>query len=184
MIRLSPPVLLGACAGLAISAVGTSSPASALDFKFSFGNVVGSTPGTVEGRIMGLADNATSPAVQVFIDSTPAALGFGPSPVNAMTFFNQVTENSFTVANAQVVEGSFFANTSGSAPWFWLNRNGINFLGNPVNNAFNVWNSDGFSGLTFTRITSTNVPAPAPIFGAAFAFSASRRIRRRISARR
>lgn len=176
--KLAKPLLLSA--GVSILSF-LATPALALDFNFSFTNdpSYGNVPGTVAGRIQGLVDNMTSPATGVFIDSAPAALGFGSLPVDVLTFYNTIESNSFTVASGQVVGLDFYASTNYDIPWFWLNHIGINYLGNPSNNNINVWNQGGFGGITFTP-----VPAPLPIFGAAFAYRASRKIRRRLAARR
>jgi hypothetical protein len=163
--------------------------AMAVDFSFAFNNTIGSVSGTVQGRILGLADTGASSATQVFIDSAPSLPGIGPFPVDVEVFYNQININTFTVSGGSIIDASFLATSDGYVPWFYLNVAGCsncNYLGGAPgivnNNTFNVWNQDGLIGLNFTPLytKTTSVPGPLPALGAAAAFGYSRKIRKRI----
>jgi hypothetical protein len=91
-MKLSTLSLTGLAAMLL---VGTATAASALTFDFSFSDD-GSLgpfdiPGTVTGEITGLANNATSAATHVYIDTAPSALGLTPPPFGPISeFFNNI----------------------------------------------------------------------------------------------
>ena len=169
--------------GLAVS---LAMPVSAVGvYRFAFDNDVaagGNMPGTVSGRIVGLADNATSAATGVYIDSVPVALrDLGPFPVDAFSYYNQIDSNSFTVAGGMIVAAEFRASTSSHSPWLFMNYKGeTNFLGSATNQ-FYVWNESGLAGLRFTPLASA--PGPLPALGVTAAIGLSRRLRRRLLGR-
>lgn len=150
-----------------------AAPASAADFTFTFASDlsdpdnVNDVAGSVTGRILGLADNGTSSAVSVIIDSYNAA-GFGSFPTDAALWENQFV-NSFTVVNGQITAASFRADRTqaGSYDQLWINiplgyaRGNTNYASTGVNNTQSIWNNTGLSGVSFTAVDSLGVPEPA-----------------------
>ena len=97
-----------------IAATLVSAPvANALSFTFSFDDEfpLGDVPGTVTGRIDGLADNATSAATAVFVTSSPSLLGYPLSSSDNILSQPTVStvNNSFTVTNESFNGGKFFS---------------------------------------------------------------------------
>lgn len=84
--------------------------AGPLTFTFSFTNTTGNTPGTVTGRILGLSDNGTGPASQVFIDAYPRAYDPTPFslPIDAALWPGQF-QNTFTVSRGAITSARFDA---------------------------------------------------------------------------
>jgi len=168
--------------GLLAVTILTPSTALALGFSFEFDNdntLYGTVPGTVKGRILGLADTGTSAASQVFIDSAPAELGF-TFPLDVFAFYSVIDTNSFEVSGGNIIAADFYANSIGDPPWFWINHDNNNFLDieTGANDLF-VYNRNGFSGVRFIPLLLP-VPGPLPIFGVATAFGLSRKLRKRI----
>ena len=99
---------------LVIAATLVSAPvANALSFTFSFDDEfpLGDVPGTVTGRIDGLADNATSAAAAVFVTSSPSLLGYPLSSSDNILSQPTVStvNNSFTVTNGALTAENFLA---------------------------------------------------------------------------
>ena len=153
-----------------------SSPARALNFSFRFCNDVtflsGFVPGCVTGEIEGLANNATSSATAVLIESWPAALipaankPFYTPPINALLWNNGAgtpIENVFTVSNGVVTSSEFHIDNSpavvGSLDRLFLNAAvcGCSYLSLGSSNKLFVYHF--IDGTTFAR-----VPEPASIF--------------------
>jgi hypothetical protein len=161
-----------ACASLAVVlAAGAASPASALDFMFSFTNDVGNVSGTVTGEVFGLADNATSSATTVDVLTWPGALipvanqPDYPAPVDATTWATQVF-NTFTVVSGNVTSADFQAQNStgvSTLDQLWLNSGPCSsgptcsFLSLGSSNGQYVWH--GVAGTTFS--TPGGVPEPS-----------------------
>jgi hypothetical protein len=138
--------LLAAAVALTLAGV-PSAHAGTLSFFFSFSNVTGSVPGTVTGEVTGLADNSTSSATNVFIDSYPSALG-----LSLITPFDTIADqaiNSFTVNNGQITAAQYFAVGVGSYA-LGINRIGGNFLENA--SGPEVFNGNGLQGVIFTAV--------------------------------
>lgn len=135
-------------AGVALTLAGApSTQAGTLSFYFSFSNVTGSVPGTVTGEITGLADNGSSSATNVYIDSYPSALG-----LTLTTPFDTIADsalNSFTVSSGHITGATYFAVGVGSYV-LGINHIGGNYLENP--SGPEVFNGDGFGGVTFTTV--------------------------------
>jgi hypothetical protein len=152
---------------LAVTAILSSSPSYALTFDFSFTNTVGNVSGTVTGEIVGLADNSTSAATNVIIDSYPAGIGLGlATPFDAVTTASGVPDNAFTVTSGLITSYlfesySFFNWTlcmGPCSPTAFLQNDAINsdFSG------FFVGTNDP---VTFTPVTNTTpLPAALPLF--------------------
>lgn len=182
-------------AAVAASLICGGSAAQAADFIFTFGSNLGdpdvnpasAQSGTVTGRILGLADNGTSSAQSVFIDT------YSPDgslvPLDVLLWFSPFDfENSFTVQNGQIVDALFLRSDEFGSSFDRLYINipiyglqGTNYASLGSNNATSIWNNDGLQGITFTRI-DTLVPEPATWammlvgFGAAgFAFRRNRK---------
>ena len=157
-----------ASAALAASAlICAATPASALDFTFSFTNDVGNIPGTVTGEIFGLTNNSTSAATSVQVFTWPSGLipiasqpTYTP-PLDATTWASQFG-NAFTVVNSAVTNGAFHAdNTTGvsNLDRLWINFGPCSsgptcsFLSLGSNNTQYVWT--GVAGTTFCLVGGT-----------------------------
>jgi hypothetical protein len=171
--------LLAAAVALTLAGA-PSAHAGTLSFFFSFSNVTGSVPGTVTGEITGLADNSLTSATNVFIDSFPSALG-----LSLTTPFDTIGDsaiNNFTVSNGQITAASYFAVGVGSYT-FGINRINGNFLAGPgglSGPGGEVFNGNGFAGVTFTAVPTVPEPATWAMMllgfaGLGFAFRQSRR---------
>jgi hypothetical protein len=166
--------LLAAAVALTLASA-PSAHAGTLSFFFSFSNVTGSVPGTVTGEITGLADNSVTSATNVFIDSYPSALG-----LSLTTPFDTIGDsaiNNFTVSNGQITSASYFAVGVGSYE-LGINRIGGNFLENPAGPE--VFNGNGFAGVTFTAVPAVPEPSTWAMLligfaGLGFVFRRSRR---------
>lgn len=162
-------------AALAASLICGGTSVQAADFIFTFGSdlndpnvsLSSAVPGTVTGRILGLADDGTSSAQSVLIDT------YSPDgtvvPVDAMLWFwpYQDSANSFTVENGEIVS-AIFQRSSEFSPSFdrlYINVpiygiDGTNYASIGSNGSTSIWNNLGLQGITFTRI-DTAVPEPA-----------------------
>lgn len=162
-------------AAVAVSLIGGSSAAGATDFIFTFGSDLSdpnvdpafAVSGTVTGRILGLADDGTSSAQSVFIDT------YSPDgtvvPVDAMLWFWPYPDqaNSFTVENGEIISAIFQRSSEFSPSFDRLYINvpiadfgGTNYASIGSNNSISIWNNQGLQGITFTRIDNV-VPEPA-----------------------
>ncbi len=118
--------------GMAFALVGTTGAhAGALSFDFSFSNngkfSFPSIDGEVTGEIVGLTNNATSAASQVYVFTYPSGLGSSPAtPFDATTL--PVSSNSFTVVDGVITSGSFFA-SDGPLALGLLSAGAFNFSG-------------------------------------------------------
>ena len=150
----------------------SAAPAHAADFLFSFGSTPGAQgvgsaafAGTVTGRILGLPDNGTGAATQVWIDS------YSPNPIFApilATGWNEPGLNSFAVGGGQIVSGTFKSGNNDNFFGQFYDRLFLNFDNNGditnyasigSNSRAAVWNTQGLPGVTFARI---NLPVPEP----------------------
>jgi len=151
----------------------SAAPAHAADFLFSFDSTPGAAnvgpqavAGTVTGRILGLPDDGTGSAAQVWIDS------YSPNPLTtsilASSWPEQV-QNSFLISGGQIVDGTFFAIRNDDFFGQFFDRLFINFDSNGTdvnyasigsNGREAVWNAQGLSGVTISRIDGA-VPEPS-----------------------
>jgi hypothetical protein len=132
-------------AGLATAL--TSSQAQALDFSFSFFGTIGTTTGTVSGEIFGLANNATSAATDLVIDSLPPSFGFA-TPYDM--FPTTPAANFFTVSNGVIIDGQFGAFDPTHTFEFGLNFATQNVVKDPA--GATTYNNLGFAGATYSAV--------------------------------
>ena len=139
-------------------------------FDFSFSNTYANgVAGTVTGTIYGLDNSGTSSATDIIVTSAPAGVG-GTPPIDIFTLAGLSIEgNAFTVTGGNITAASFEEDTSptsGTVPRF-----GINFGGNHgvfvnqfnlIDGQYGVENFDGFSGVTFTPVSSA-MPEPSAL---------------------
>lgn len=117
--QILPLVVVGGA--LATSIVAWEKPAQAIQlFNFSFNNVSGPVNGTVSGTLDLPNGNGTFAATSLKINSAPAALGY-TQPVDVLSYFGSVFENSFTVSNGTITASSFGALTTTISEVFTLN---------------------------------------------------------------
>ena len=144
---------IGFASTLALSI--TTSNAHAFDFTFSFDNVEGNTPGTVEGIITRL-NEGTGAADSVIITSFPAGLGGTIDNGNDATLWSDQFTNSFTVNSGSITAADFFAGLgAGTSDIFCLGDcggNNVNFL-SLDSQTTQTANINGFSGATYTAAT-------------------------------
>ncbi|WP_339693048.1 PEPxxWA-CTERM sorting domain-containing protein [uncultured Parasphingorhabdus sp.] len=173
-------LLLATAASLSFVA---TTPANAADFIFTFSTDTGDSgvtngiAGSVTGRILGLTDNATSSATQVFVDSFSAG-AFTGTPTDVTVWTNQF-ENSFTLANGVITSGSFWADRGVIGTNFdqlfinvalgYANGN-TNYASVGVNNDTSIWNNQGLNGVSFQSLGA--VPEPATWAFMIFGFGA------------
>lgn len=157
-------------AAFAASLLCSASASRAADFIFSFDSdlsdpvVTNAVPGTVTGRILGLPDDGTGSAAQVFIDSysPDGTLAF---PIDVSSWFSQF-ENEFTVDGGIIVAALFQADNEFIIPG--LDRLYINvpidgrvtnYASLNSSNTVSIWNNQGLGGITFSPIQD---PLPEP----------------------
>jgi hypothetical protein len=116
MIKLSqilPLVVVGGA--LATSLVAWEKPAQAIQvFNFSFDNTNGPVNGTVSGTLALPNGDGAFVATSLKINSAPAALGY-TQPVDVLSYFPSVVNNSFTVSNGTITASSFGVENPGDA---------------------------------------------------------------------
>lgn len=155
---------------LTLSSIFTAfAPARALDFTFSFTGLneevpgVTLVPGTVSGRILGLANNTSNQAAsQVIIDLYPSDLGtLDQGPI--ATSWANVGTNVFSVSSGNITAVGFSAQSSGTSIFCLggVKRNcadNQNYLTADFTTGKFAFNTDGFNGITFTALDPTPVP--------------------------
>ena len=131
--------------------------AQALDFSFSFDNVEGNTPGTVEGTITGL-NEGTGAADSVLITSFPAGLGGSFDAGNDATLWSNQGANTFTVTNGSITDADFNSDSSNGSN-LCLNCSEFGGVNGTINGSTGnaLFNFDGFSGATYST-AATSVP--------------------------
>ena len=145
---------ISVAASLAIA--GTANTAQALDFSFSFDDTVGNNPGTVSGKIFGLADDATGQQpTSVRIDSAPASLGLTtPLTFSGSDYIGSST--GFEVATGAISNANVLYSNGNEA--LRLNFKNQNRLTNSTTTEYSL-NTGGFSGATYSASTTpTAVP--------------------------
>jgi len=162
MMKLSqilPLVVVGGA--LATSIVAWEKPAQAIQlFNFSFNNVSGPVNGTVSGTLDLPNGNGTFAATSMKINSAPAALGY-TQPVDVLSYFTSVVNNSFTVSNGTITASSFAAQSNSFSEGFSLNfRPGT--YGSTLSKVgqYNVFS--GVADINSTTLTYSSVPTPVP----------------------
>lgn len=147
-------------------------------YEFSFSNVIGTVPGTIEGLIAfdfldSATDSGTGGASMIEILSAPAGI---PASIEGDIVTDWMTQalNTFTIVNGLVTDYQFGA-SEGAIPGltdnvFCLNNGGFFVVGgvyicgpgeNYFGDAFSyVYNVDGISAVTFDLVS---VPEPATL---------------------
>ena len=87
-----------------------AAPVQAATFTFDFSNVNGAVSGEVSGRFVLPDGNGTFAATSVTIDSYPARLGLGTTPI----ILSWGSENSFTVSSGVRSSADPFAHVNGA----------------------------------------------------------------------
>jgi hypothetical protein len=159
MIKLSqilPLVVVGGA--LATSLVAWEKPAQAIQlFNFSFNNVTGPVNGTVSGTLELPNGNGTFAATSMKINSAPAALGY-TQPVDVLSYFPSVVNNSFTVSNGTITASSFGVQDLGNAAIT------LNFLPGIYGTLLSkVGAADAFSGVVDTNSTTLTYSPATPV---------------------
>lgn len=160
----------------------SASQAKAALFNYEFINVNGAVSGTVKGGITLPDGDGTFAASLVTIDSYPALLGLGATPI---ALNGLIISNSFTVGGGQILSSDFFGLINDFTA---LALNGQSDCGSGVTflDALNA--SDcGVTGVLDSASSTlsfspgaASVPGPLPLLGAAAAFAHSRRLRARL----
>jgi len=168
---LRPAVMSGVVPTAAFNAGG----AFALDFTFTFsGGGSPTNPATVTGLISGLVDNTNNQTSGLTVTITSATNG----PAGGFPLFTNYTGyQGIDVSNGIVTDSQILFETD----LFNLSlRTGPGNVSNLDAKDFSFVNVGNDNSLVFTPVTpSTAVPGPLPLLGAAFAFRASRQLRRR-----
>jgi hypothetical protein len=161
MIKLSqilPLVVVGGA--LATSLVAWEKPAQAIQlFNFSFNNTVGPINGTVSGTLNLPDGNGTFAATSITINSAPAELGY-TQPVDVLSYFTNVTDNSFTVSKGTITASSFIAQNS--TELFSLNFVPGSF-GSTLSTVGLINPFSGVQDINSTTLTYSPVPVPFDI---------------------
>lgn len=147
-------------------------------YEFSFSNVIGTVPGTIEGIIAfdflhSATDSGTGAASMIEILSAPGGI---PASIEGDIVTDWMTQalNTFTIVNGMITDYQFGA-SEGATPGltdnvFCLNNGGFFFVGgvyvcgageNYFGDAFSyVYNVNGISAVTFNLVS---VPEPASL---------------------
>jgi hypothetical protein len=158
----------------------STNQAEAAMFSYQFSNVNGSTSGTVNGSISLPDGDGTFAAPTVTVDSYPASLNLGATPI---TILSPATfGNSFQVIGGQIVS---FDYTGLINEFTALALNGsvcgsTTFLDllNAVDCGYSGVLDSASTTLSFSPVAPT-VPGPLPLLGTAAAFACGRRLRTR-----
>lgn len=151
--------------------------AFALDFRFTFSGLGNpSTPAAVSGVISGLVDNMNDQKTGL----TATIISATNTPVGGWPTFTSVFVGNGLDVSAGVVTGANVSFQNGVNLLLLGNKGDINAdLINIVSNDKNYdTNSTSSNSLRFIPYAPP-VPGPLPLLGAAFAFRASRQLRRR-----
>jgi PEP-CTERM motif len=168
---------------LVISAVLVlGSPAKADSITFSFANTLGGVSGTVTGIILGLTNNATGPASDVIITSTPAVFSnLPPLPIDANvdgfdTLVNSFTESAgvITFADYSVLEQVPGTNSTGR----------LNLQLNEVDGLLQDYDLNGSVDGPITFAATGQVPEPSGLLLMALGLAAALGVRRNACSRR
>ena len=164
--------------GVMLTAALNAGGAFALDFNFTFsGGGAPTNPATVTGLISGLVDNTNNQTSGLTVTITSATNG----PVGGFPLFTNYTGyQGIDVSNGIITDSQIFFETN----LFNLSlRTGPGNVPSLDAKDFSFTNYSSDNSLVFTPATSsTAVPGPLPLLGAACAFRASRQLRRRFKA--
>lgn len=166
----------------------SASQAKAALFNYEFINVNGAVSGTVKGGIILPDGDGTFSASLVTIDSYPASLGLGPTPITLLPLdpLNPSYKNSFTVGGGQILSSDFFGLINYSTA---LALNDTSICGVPGVSFLDLFDAadcgvtgvlDSASSTLSFSPAAASVPGPLPLLGAAAAFAYSRRLRARL----
>ena len=164
--------------GVVLTAALNAGGAFALDFTFTFsGTGHPTTPATVTGLISGLVDNTNNQTSGLTVTITSATNG----PAGGFPLFsNHIFGEGIDVSNGMITDSLILFDTD---------QINLGLRTGPLNSSnldaknFTFSNQSFTNSLVFTPVTSsTTVPGPLPLLGAAFAFRASRQLRRRFKA--
>jgi hypothetical protein len=165
--------------GVMLTAALNAGGALALDFNFTFtGTGAPTSPVTVSGLIRGLVDNMNDQTSGITVTITSAT----NIPSGGWPSFSNVQFGDGFDVSAGVITGVTARFESNSSSLVLNNQT------NPFTQYLfvdsNLINQGPSSTLTFTPVipSPTAVPGPLPLLGAAFAFRASRQLRRRLKA--
>ena len=164
--------------GVVLTAALNAGGAFALDFNFTFsGGGFPTTPVTVTGLISGLVDNTNNQTSGLTVTITSATNG----PAGGFPLFtNYVFYEGIDVSNGIITDSQIFFETN---LFNFSLRTGPGNASNLDAKDSSFANVGSDNSLVFTPVTSsTAVPGPLPLLGAAFAFRASRQLRRRFKA--
>jgi len=167
-MHMRPISLLFASAVL-FAMLAPAARADTLNFSFSFTgtnySINGEPMGTVSGEIFGLADNGTSSATAIYIDTADNNKGDDTLPYNVLSAYATVVANSFTVSNGVIVADDVYIKTQddpneldfSALTLNYSGTNGLSFDYGPINNFY------GLAGTTFEPLTASATPEPAAI---------------------
>jgi hypothetical protein len=165
--------------GVVLTAALNAGGASALDFNFTFSGLgIPTNPSTVTGLISGLVDNMNNQTSGLSVTITTAT----NTPTGGWpTFSTYVSGDGFDVS-AGAITGVNIRFTDGGN-YLYLGNQGA-FTPELRTSDFTIATLAQATDLSFTPVTpsSTAVPGPFPLLGAACAFRASRQLRRRFNA--
>ncbi|QPN62238.1 hypothetical protein [Synechococcus sp. CBW1004] len=164
----------------------SATQAKAALFNYEFMNVDGAVPGTVKGSITLPDGDGTFAASLVTIDSYPAALGLGPTPISISP--SDMLSSSFTVGGGQILSSDFFGLINQFTA-LALNDTSVCGTGVPGVSFLDLFDAidcgvtgvlDSASSTLSFSPAAASVPGPLPLLGAAAAFAHSRRLRARL----
>jgi len=182
--RLKRPIASGAVGAALLATCLQAGAASALSFNFSFtGTGNPTSPATVTGIVDGLVDNLndqTSGLTLTIISATNTPVGGWP----VFTDVNIFAGDGFDVSAGQVtgvnigyaVDAAFLILENQGTIAYYTSLDTLD----AANVRNTVADNSSSNTLRFTPSTTTSVPGPIPLFGAAAAFGWSRQLRRRI----
>ncbi|MGB5595088.1 MAG: hypothetical protein WBM62_13750, partial [Crocosphaera sp.] len=153
------------------SVLGSANVAHAATFNFSFSNVIGNTPGTVEGTIELPDGDGTFAATSIVVTSAPAALGY-TTPFDVLANSLDILVNSFNVLGGEIDDATsnvaiiFNVGTANGSvfslgfPGFG-SRLGVN--GIPVTGGNNGVVDVNDTTLAYSAVTAETTPEPTSI---------------------
>jgi len=162
----------------------SASQAKAALFNYEFINVNGAVSGTVKGGITLPDGDGTFSASLVAIDSYPASLGLGATPISISAV--GALRNLFSIGGGQILSSDFFGLINNSTA---LALNDTSICGVPGVSFLDLFDAadcgvtgvlDSASSTLSFSPAAASVPGPLPLLGAAAAFAHSRRLRARL----
>lgn len=161
----------------------SASQAKAALFNYEFTNVNGPVSGTVKGRITLPDGDGTFSASKVTVDSYPALLGLGATPIS-VSAISTMFGNLFTVAGGQIVSSDYFGLITPQTALSLSDTvicGGVTFLDElEAGDCGASGVLDAASSTLSFSPAAASAPGPLPLLGAAAAFAHSRRLRARL----